>query len=127
MNKKKLAGIIAGCTVVVVAAVLLIVFHPWRPSTSSPMYSLVVDVSPSGSGSVSLSPPGGEYQANAEVMLTATAPDGYRFVDWTGDVGTVADVNSASTVVSMTGAFSVTASYRLTTEIRNDRDGVQPI
>jgi hypothetical protein len=111
MTKKKLVGIIAGCTVVVVAAVLLIVFHPWRPPVSPPMYSLSVDVSPSGSGSVSLSPLGGEYRANDEVTLTATPTDDYRFVEWNGDVDTVADVNSASTVVSMIGDYSITANF----------------
>ena len=111
MTKRKLAGIIAGCTVVIVAVALLVMFHPWRPSISPPMYSLSVDVSPSGSGSVSLCPLGGEYQANAGVTLTATATDGYRFVDWTGNVGTVADVNSASTAVSMMGNYSITANF----------------
>jgi len=128
MTKRKLAGIIAGSAVIVVAAVLLVVFHPWRPAVPTSMYSLVVDVSPSGGGSVSLSPLGGEYEANAEVTLTATEADGYRFVDWTGDVGTVADVNSASTVVSMIGDYSITANFALAAvEIQDwyDLDGVR--
>ncbi len=128
MNKKKLAAIIVGSTVIVVAVVLLVIFPPWRPAAPISTYSLVVEVSPSGSGSVSLSPLGGEYQANAEIALTATAADGYRFVDWTGDVDTVADVDSASTVISMMGDYSITANFApAALEIQDwyDLDGVR--
>ena len=128
MTKKKLTGIILGCAAIIVAVVLIVMFHPWRPPMSPPMYSLSVDVSPSGAGLVSLSPSDGEYEPGAQVTLTATPASDYRFVNWTGDVGTVADVNSASAVISMSDDYSITANFALgITEIRDwyDLDAVR--
>jgi len=42
------------------------------------------------------------YEAGTVVSLTATPASGYRFVNWTGDVETIADANSASTTITMT-------------------------
>jgi len=43
--------------------------------------------------------------------LAASATSGYRFVDWTGDVDTVANVNAASTTITMNGDYSITAHF----------------
>jgi hypothetical protein len=90
------------------------------------MYSLSLDVSPSGAGSVS--PAGGKYLRGVQVTLTATPASGYRFANWTGDVGTVTNVNSASALISMSGDCSVTANFALDIiEIRDwyDLDAVR--
>ena len=42
----------------------------------------------------------------------AEAAEGFRFVNWTGDVETVADVNSASTTITMNGDYSITANFQ---------------
>ena len=122
MSKKKLAGIIAACAIVITVVILIVIFHPWRPSVIPPplMYSVGVNVSPSGAGSVSLSPSGGQYESGVQVTLTASPARGYRFVNWTGDVGTVANVNSASAVISMNDDYSITANFAL--EIIEIRD-----
>jgi hypothetical protein len=130
MSNKKLAGIIAACAIAIIVVILLVIFHPWRPSVIAPplMYSLSVDVSPSGAGSVSLSPSAGEHKPGAQVTLTASPASGYRFVNWTGDVGTVANVNSASAVISMNDDYSITANFALEViEIRDwyDLDAVR--
>jgi len=128
MSKKKLAGIIAACVIVVIVVIVLVTSHPWRPPISPPMYSLSVDISPSGAGSVSLSPAGGQYNPDAQVTLRASPASGYRFVNWTGDVGTVADVNSASVVISMNDDYYITANFALeVVEIRDwyDLDAVR--
>jgi hypothetical protein len=52
------------------------------------------------------------YDEGTVVTLVATADEGYRFVNWTGDVPTVADVNSASTTVTMNGDYSITANFK---------------
>jgi hypothetical protein len=51
------------------------------------------------------------YNVGIVVNLVATPDTGYRFVNWTGDVGTVANANAASTTITMNGDYSVTASF----------------
>jgi len=59
--------------------------------------------------------PGGEvtftYDGGTVVNLTATPDAGYRFVEWTGDVDTIADVYAASTTIIINGDYSVTANF----------------
>jgi uncharacterized repeat protein (TIGR02543 family) len=47
------------------------------------------------------------------VSLAATPATGYRFVNWTGDVGRIADVNAAITTITMImeGYYSITANF----------------
>ena len=59
------------------------------------------------------------YDAGAVVDLVAIPGDGYRFVEWTGDVGTIADVAAAATNITMSGNYSITASFTMeATEVR---------
>jgi len=51
------------------------------------------------------------YGAGTVVDLVAEAEEGYRFVSWTGDVGTIANVKFASTTITMNGEYTVTASF----------------
>jgi len=51
------------------------------------------------------------YNASEVVDLVATVDANYHFVNWTGDVGTVADVNSANTNITMTGNYSIVANF----------------
>ncbi len=51
------------------------------------------------------------YDEGTVVSLVAEADEGYHFVNWTGDVGTVANVNAATTTVTMDGDYSVTANF----------------
>ncbi|MFP3897946.1 MAG: InlB B-repeat-containing protein [Dehalococcoidia bacterium] len=51
------------------------------------------------------------YSEGEGVSLVAEAQEGYRFVEWTGDVGTIADVNAASTTITMNDNYSITASF----------------
>jgi hypothetical protein len=56
------------------------------------------------------------YDEGEVVNLVATPAPGYRFVDWTGDLGTVANVNSASTTITMNDDYSITANFVTTPE-----------
>jgi len=47
------------------------------------------------------------------VSLVAKPDEGYRFVNWTGDVDTIADVNAAATNITMDGNYSITANFTL--------------
>jgi uncharacterized repeat protein (TIGR02543 family) len=51
------------------------------------------------------------YDCGNVVDLVATPDAGYRFVNWTGDVGTIANVNAASTNITMNGDYSITANF----------------
>ena len=51
------------------------------------------------------------YSFGTAVNLVATPANGYHFVNWTGDVGTVGNVNGASTTITMNGDYSVTANF----------------
>ena len=51
------------------------------------------------------------YAAGAVVLIVATPPCGYRFVNWSGNVGTIANVNAASTTITMNGDYSITGNF----------------
>jgi preprotein translocase subunit YajC len=51
------------------------------------------------------------YDCGTVVDLVAEADACYEFVNWTGDVGTIADVNDASTNITMSGDYSITANF----------------
>ena len=62
----------------------------------------------------SVTTPGDEtstYETGELVNLVAIPAAGYQFINWTGDVDTVADVNAASTTVIMNGNYSITANF----------------
>jgi len=58
------------------------------------------------------------YDEGTVVNLTAEAEEGYHFVNWTGDVSTIADVNAAVTNITMSGDYIITASFE---QLPNDR------
>jgi hypothetical protein len=64
-----------------------------------------------------------------ERWLAASATSGYRFVNWTGDVGTVTNVYAATTNIATNGNYFVAANFALemTLEIWdwNDLDDVR--
>jgi hypothetical protein len=75
-------------------------------------YSLIISSTDGGS----VTAPGEGtyiYEANMEVELVAEAGEHYRFVEWTGDVGTVGDVYAAVTNITMKGSYSITANFEL--------------
>ena len=51
------------------------------------------------------------YDDGTVVDLVAEAEEGYRFVEWTGDVGTIADVYAATTTITINGDYSITANF----------------
>jgi len=51
------------------------------------------------------------YEEGTNVTLLAFPHAGYHFVNWTGDVGTVADVNDAGTAITMDSDYSITANF----------------
>jgi uncharacterized protein YkwD len=51
------------------------------------------------------------HDAGTVVSLVATAASGCQFVNWTGDVGTIANVNTASTTIILNGNYSIQANF----------------
>jgi hypothetical protein len=51
------------------------------------------------------------YDTGAVVDLVAVPEEGYYFVNWSGDVGTVADVFAATTTITMSADYSITANF----------------
>ncbi|MFP4006224.1 MAG: InlB B-repeat-containing protein [Candidatus Hadarchaeia archaeon] len=51
------------------------------------------------------------YEEGTEVDLMAVAEDGYEFVEWTGDVETIDDTNSADTTITMENDYSISAEF----------------
>ena len=58
------------------------------------------------------------YDEGAIVNLAAEADEGYQFANWTGDVGTIADVYAASTTITINGSYSISANFE---EITGDQ------
>jgi uncharacterized repeat protein (TIGR02543 family) len=71
-----------------------------------------LNISSTAGGSVTLPGEGAfTYDAGTVVSLTAAPATGYQFVKWTGDVGTIANINTASTIITMNGDYSITANF----------------
>lgn len=84
-------------------------------STETAVYTLVVNVEPAESGTVSLDPedqdpdtPGHQFEAGTVVTLTAIPATGWKFSHWTGEV---ADPNLPITTVTMDANKEVTAFF----------------
>jgi len=80
-----------------------------------PDYILTIS---STAGGCVISPGEGEfsYRDGMVVDLVVEAEEGYRFVNWTGDVTTIANINDVSTIITINGDYLITASFELIPE-----------
>jgi hypothetical protein len=78
--------------------------------TSSVQYELSIN---STEGGLVMLPGEGvlNYTGGTVVDLVAIPDAGHRFVGWAGDVGTIADINAASTNITLDGNYSITANF----------------
>ncbi len=77
--------------------------------TPSTYYTLTLAVS--GNGSTSPAMGQHTYAAGTVVPISAFPVNGYRFVIWTGSVGTVANVIVATTTITVNADCSITANF----------------
>jgi hypothetical protein len=87
-------------------------------------YSLVIHSTEGGS----VTTPGENaytYDKGEVVNLVAVADEGYVFINWIGDVSTIADVNAASTTITMNGGYSITANFAGTIRDWYDLDAIR--
>jgi parallel beta-helix repeat protein len=82
-------------------------FDPWLTA-----YLYTLEISSTGGGSVIIPGEGTfTYDPGTVVDLIAITDNFYNFVQWTGDVGTITDVNSAATNITMNDDYSITANF----------------
>jgi hypothetical protein len=62
-------------------------------------------------GSVTNPGEAGPYTYDEGTVVNLVAEADYHFVSWTGDVGTIADVNDATTTITMNGDYAITANF----------------
>ncbi len=80
-------------------------------------YTLIVDLTAGGIVTVNNVPIPGTamftYAPGTVVSLNATPDAGYCFVNWTGNVSTIGNVNASATNITMNGNYSITANFAL--------------
>ena len=82
-------------------------FDPWLTA-----YLYTLEIFSTGGGSVVIPGEGTfTYEPGTKVDLIAITDTFYNFVQWTGDVGTITDVNSAATNITMNDDCSITANF----------------
>jgi len=104
--KRKLIAV-ASITVLICVVLGNIVACAPTPTTE---YALFINSTESGS----VTTPGeGMFTCDegAAVNLVATPDAGYQFFNWTGNVGTIANVNASTTTITMNGDYSITANF----------------
>ncbi len=83
----------------------------WGPCPGNDVYGLLLQVEPEEGGSVL---GGGSYEEGVSIEISATANEGWEFVNWTGDTGGLADVNDAETILTMpAGNVTLTANFQM--------------
>jgi parallel beta-helix repeat protein len=83
-------------------------FDPWLTA-----YLCTLTISSTSGGSVRTPGEGTfTYDSGTEVEMRAITGFFNHFDKWTGDVGTIADVNSAATTITMNGDYSITANFK---------------
>jgi hypothetical protein len=78
----------------------------------TPQYDLTIAITTGGS----VTTPGqgtSTYDEGTVVSLVAEVEEGYRFVNWTGKVDTIGNVNDATTIITIYGDYSITANFAL--------------
>ena len=82
-------------------------FDPWLTA-----YLYTLEISSTGGGSVVIPGEGAfTYDPGTVVELIAITDTFYNFNKWTGDVGTITNVNSAATSITMNDDYSITADF----------------
>ena len=80
--------------------------------TPTPTTEYDLTISSTAGGSVTTPGEGTfTYDEGTVVDLVAEAEEGYYFVSWTGDVGTVGNVNACETIITTNGDYEITANF----------------
>jgi len=76
----------------------------------SESYTLSINSTPGGSAT---EPGEGtfNYDQGTVINLKAEAEEGYRFINWSGGVDTISNVNAVATNITMEDDYSITANF----------------
>ena len=98
--------------VIVVIAIGTTQISGWEWSSAIPAAQHRLTISSTAGGSV-VQPGEGVwiYDNDSVLDLEAVVARGYRFVNWTGDVSTVASISAASTTITMQDDYAVVAVF----------------
>jgi hypothetical protein len=91
---------------------------PVEMTGTSLQYTLTVAIDPPGSGTVKLTPPGGIYDPDTVVVMTATANSGWVFRRWSGDLSS----SENPVTITMEVDKSVTARFSKDTDLDGASD-----
>ena len=81
-------------------------------TSTTPATEYDLTISSTAGGSVTTPGEGTHtYDEGQDVPLVATPDTDYHFVRWTGNTGTIDNVNSATTTVTMNGDYTITANF----------------
>jgi hypothetical protein len=87
-------------------------FNPGGTPPVQPSAQYYLTISSTTGGSVTTPGEGTfTYVEGNVVSLVANPATGYKFVNWTGNVTTIANVNAATTTITMNGDYSITANF----------------
>ena len=85
-------------------------------------YTFTIDSTAGGAVAVNNSTMPGEatflFSAGAIVSLNAVPDSGYRFVKWSGDLGTVDGVHASEVIVTVNGNHSILARFEIPPPVR---------
>jgi uncharacterized repeat protein (TIGR02543 family) len=99
---------------VALVTVLLCMVSGNSIACTTPTSEYHLTISSTEGGSVA-TPGEGRYtyceEQGDKVNLVATPDPGYRFVKWTGDVDTIADVDDPTTTIAVNDDYSITANF----------------
>jgi hypothetical protein len=97
-------------SVALIAVLLFMVLGNSIACTSTTTYHLTITSTAGGN----VTTPGEgtfTYNATQVVNLVATPDANYHFVNWTGNVGTIANVDAATTTITMNGDYTIVANF----------------
>ncbi|MBI4284371.1 MAG: hypothetical protein HY670_00505 [Chloroflexi bacterium] len=77
-------------------------------------YAVSLTVGVNGNGSVTPAAGTHAYEMGTVLNITATPAQGWEFVNWSGDVETVADTSSNNTTITMDGNYAISANFSQT-------------
>jgi ribosomal protein L21E len=89
---------------------------------SVPSYTFTIDSAAGGAVAVNNSTMPGKatflFGAGATVSLNAVPDSGYRFVKWSGDLGTVDGVHDSEVIITVNGNCSILARFEIPPPVR---------